>query len=87
MIPGNFNLSPLLVGPANCPAALGVSWRWLRDHSTALGLTILTIDGKSFIDAQAARDAITVHGVPTPADESLDDLAQLRARLGKRKAS
>lgn len=81
---------PLLVGPANCVAALGVSWRWLRDHAPALGLTIIGVDGKRFLDAEEAKAAIARAGraeLPSPSLEAepTDELAVLRAQLGKRR--
>lgn len=94
--PGIVSVAPLAIGPANCEAMLGVSWRWLRDHAAELGLTVLRVDGKPFVDAAAAIDAIRRHGKapPPPADEGEkmsdppspgDELAALRAKLGKRR--
>lgn len=84
------HLGPLLIGPKNCEAALGVSWRWLRRQAPALGLEVVQIERKAFIDAQAARAAILAHGHQddeTPeVPAAVDELAHLRAQLGKRKA-
>lgn len=88
--PGIASVTPLAIGPANCEAMLGVSWRWLRDHAAELELTIMRVDGKSFVDAAAALDAIRRHGQIQLTEEPLDaapgdELAALRARLGKRR--
>lgn len=69
---------------------LGVSWRWLRDHAKALGIELIQVDGKRFVDARAARDAILARReqvVPAQPQTPNDELATLRARLGYRRRS
>ncbi len=78
------NPSPLTIGPANCEAMLGVNWRWLRDHAEELGLTMLRVAGKPFVEASAALEAIKLHGAPLAHSAPLTDLEAMRARLGKR---
>lgn len=80
-LPGSF--APLLIGPANCESTIGVNWRWLRDHAPALGLQIIMIERKCFIDARAAHEAILAHQKPTEAP--IDELDAMRAKLGKRR--
>lgn len=86
---GPGTVAPLAIGPANCEAALGVNWRWLRDHAEALGLTVLRVDGKPFVEASAALEAIRRHGAPqveaASAPEHVEDIETIRARLGLRR--
>lgn len=76
---------PLLISSRNAEAVIGQTWRWLRDHAADLGLEILTVDGKRFIDAAAALDAIkrraAVQAPPAPPPAELE---KMRARIGKR---
>jgi hypothetical protein len=78
-----------MIGPANCEAALGVGWRWLRDHAEALGLTVLRVEGKPFVEASAALEAIRRHGAPeveaASAEAEPETLESIRARLGMRR--
>lgn len=89
--PGLALVAPLMVGPVNCEPVLGVSWRWLRDHAGDLGLKVLRVEGKPFVEALAALEAIRRHGTPVtdeePTDNSecVDELEAYRARLGKRR--
>ncbi|HEY3236096.1 MAG TPA: hypothetical protein VGJ84_15370 [Polyangiaceae bacterium] len=77
--------APLLISSSNGEQLLGCSWRWLRDHSAELRLTVMQVGGKRFVDASAALDAINRHAaVSTPVVAEADELAALRARLGKR---
>jgi hypothetical protein len=87
-----FEARPLLLGPKNTEAMAGVSWRWLKDHAPALGLTILRVDSKPFVVADDALAAIRRHGVAeVPANDDECDseptIADLRARLGLQKRS
>lgn len=79
--------APLAIGPVNCEAMLGVSWRWLRDHAPSLGLTIYRVGSKSFIDARAAYEAIRKHGKPEPpaVEPEPEDVDAVLARWGKRR--
>ncbi|HEY3235403.1 MAG TPA: hypothetical protein VGJ84_11870, partial [Polyangiaceae bacterium] len=60
--------------------------RWLKDHAAVLELQILTVGGKRFVEAATALDAIKRHAqVRTPERVEVDELAAMRARLGKRR--
>lgn len=94
--PGLAVVAPLAIGPANCEPMLGVSWRWLRDHAAELGLEVVRVGSKSFVEAAPALAAIRRHGVPcppsegrsedpTPSPEPVDELEAMRRRLGKRR--
>lgn len=92
MKPGIASVAPLTIGPANCEAVLGVSWRWLRDHAKGLELTILRVNGKPFVEAAAALEAIRRHGVKPQSEEppqdtapEADELSGLCKRLGLRR--
>lgn len=82
-------MRPLTIGPANAEAATGVSWRWIRDHASQLGVEIVKIDGKSVILADRLLAALERRAQPVPADadhdteELSDELVAMRARIAR----
>jgi hypothetical protein len=86
---------PLLIGPANCQAALGDNWRHAKAFAAAHGVRILRIGKKDFfradeylaaLERHSATDAdgddTAPHALPTIAPA--DPAAAVRAALGLR---
>lgn len=74
---------PLMIGPRNCENVLGVPWRWARDHARRLGVSPISVAGKSMFPAAALIEALKREGArtqPAPVTE-IDELAAMRARL------
>lgn len=79
---------PHMLGPRNVEAAIGHSWRWVRDHARAWGVPVLRVDAKPLIPAEPFFTALEAHAVvegPVREPDEADELEALRRRLGKRK--
>jgi hypothetical protein len=80
-------VSPIVVGPANCEAAIGQNWRWTRDFAARAGVKIWRVSGKSVIPLEALLKAMEREGemqvldAPAPATEE-QELNALAQRLG-----
>lgn len=80
-------MSPVLLGPGNCVAATGLSWRHLRDNAPALGVPLLRVGRKQCVRADQLLAALdraaqaTSAASPTYADAA----AAIRQSLGLRR--
>lgn len=77
--------SVLLLGPGNSMAAIGASWRWVRDTAKRLGVPFLKVGRKQFVEANAfiaALDAWAHRGVVSEPDP---EEAMRRRVFGPRK--
>lgn len=82
--------APVLLGPKNCEAATGLSWRWVRDAARELGVPFLCAKRKCAIRTEAFMAALerlnSAPDAPLTTDEPMTDPAALvRQLLGKRR--
>src|SRR5688572_22108338 len=62
--------APLLIGPKNAEAVVGVPWRWCRDWARKLGIAFVGTGKKQLIPAGAFIAAIERDGFPTVANDA-----------------
>ena len=76
---------PIAISSKNAESAVGVPWRWLRDHAAELGVTIIKIGGKSMIKADDLLAALERRACPTTDEPQVDgdELARMRARIAR----
>ena len=82
------DVRPLSVGPLNAESMTGLPWRWIRDHAEELGVEVIRVDGKFLILAATLLAALEKRARPAilePERSDADELAELRARLGKQR--
>lgn len=80
---------PLLLGPANCEAAVGLPWRFVRDHAPELGVPIIGTGRKRCVRADLFIEALERSGtradLPSVAKaepEPLDAAEVIRRAIG-----
>jgi hypothetical protein len=83
---------PLLIGPKNAEAVVGVPWRWCRDWARSLGIRLVGSGKKKLIPAAAFVAALEQHRFPSVANDGtvgraepvppLDAEAAILDRLG-----
>ncbi|HVU01656.1 MAG TPA: hypothetical protein VHE30_07890 [Polyangiaceae bacterium] len=80
---------PLTIARDNCVALVGRSWRATMDLARELGVPVRRVGRVALIPAVPFLEAIERAGANEPADEpevsEVDELAKLRAKLGKRR--
>lgn len=79
-------VQPVCIGPRNAALVTGQSWRWCRDVAKRLGVPVRRTAGKPWIDPTQWLEAVRADAEPikaTPEVDERDELAALRARLGK----
>lgn len=79
---------PLLLGPANCESAVGLPWRFVRDHAPELGVPIIGTGRKRCVRADLFIEALERSGagdLPSLAKaepEPLDAAEAVRRAIG-----
>ncbi len=80
---------PLLLGPANCESAVGLPWRFVRDHAPELGVPIIGTGRKRCVRADLFIEALERSGaggdLPSVAKaepEPLDPAEAVRRAIG-----
>jgi len=79
----------IVIGPANCEAATGWPWRWVRDHARELGVPLLGAGRKCgvradlLVAALERQPAVPDNEAATPADPA-EVVRQLLRRAGGR---
>lgn len=76
------SVAPLLIGPRNCEAAIGVPWRRVRECAARHGLRPVRIGVAHAFRATELIEALEADDVVPEQEASADPVAALRARLG-----
>ena len=61
---------PLLIGPKNAEAVVGVPWRWCRDWARNLGIRLVGTGKKQLIPAAEFIAALGREGFPPVANDA-----------------
>jgi hypothetical protein len=82
---------PIVIGPANCLAATGWPWRWIRDTAPRLGVPLLVVGRKQGVRADLLLAALERAGATaTSAEQPMahaDPAEAIRRSLGLRRVA
>lgn len=76
-------LRPVTIGPANCEAVTGMSWRHVRDHADELGLEFIEVGAKRVILADRFLAALQRRAAMEELPPERDELAEMRERIAR----
>lgn len=74
-------VAPVLVGPDNAIAVLGLSWREALHVARELGVPVVSVGARQLISARALLEALERRA--QPAEPELNPEAVVLARLGR----
>ncbi len=79
-------VAPAMIGPDNCVATLGMSWREALHVVRELGVPVAQVGARQLISARALVEALERRVEAAQPERELDPEAVVLARLGRRTA-
>lgn len=74
----NSKPKPALAGAANCKDVIGPNWKHVRAHAIELGVPLLRIGRKDFVEVDAYLEAVRNNNSAAPTVATADPAATVR---------